>query len=63
MESDNITGETEKDKKICQLFSELTFDTGNGILGVFPKDVWEGIMLCCQDPDTDSRHGSSAHDS
>ena len=31
MESDNITGETEKDKKICQLFSELTFDTGNGI--------------------------------
>ena len=23
--------ETEKNKKICQLFSELTFDTGNGI--------------------------------
>ncbi len=31
VESDNITGETEKNKKICQLFSELTFDTGNGI--------------------------------
>ena len=26
-----IDEETEKNKKICQLFSELTFDTGNGI--------------------------------
>ena len=31
VESGNITRETEKNKKICQLFSELTFDTGNGI--------------------------------